>query len=232
MMNPLRLEDLKVGDGVRIKLRHWPAPILSVVEGFEDIHDQLHGDLIGKGVKLRKVKASGRRSHMYSLTIGRDDPEILQRTEVPLPKKAPAPTCPYCNHLAELTNSAEVYGGRDFGKMVWRCRRCEAWVGCHPGTNTPLGRLANAELRKAKIAAHDAFDSLWRRKHVKEGGSKGRARGAGYRWLAEQLGIEPASCHIGMFDVELCKRVVEVCAPYKKTKTKRLASDHPHVDCV
>ncbi|WP_088258626.1 zinc-finger-containing protein [Fimbriiglobus ruber] len=35
-------------------------------------------------------------------------------------------------------------------QSVLACERyptCDAYVGCHPGTETPLGRLANKELR-------------------------------------------------------------------------------------
>lgn len=32
-----------------------------------------------------------------------------------------------------------------------------------------------------------------------------------YAWLANELGIPKARCHIAMFDVETCKQVVEVC---------------------
>lgn len=122
--------------------------------------------------------------------------------------------CPYCERPAAfLPSSAAVYGGRDFGP-VWACHPCGAWVGCHPGTNRPLGRLADRDLRQAKIAAHRAFDRLWQRKMAAERVSKKKARSAGYRWLAAQLGIEPRDCHIGMMDAGLCRRVVEVCAPY------------------
>ncbi len=111
-----------------------------------------------------------------------------------------APDCPYCTEPSVLIDSAEVYGGRSFGP-IYLCRPCRAWVGCHPDTTTPLGRHANADLRKAKIAAHNALDPLWKRK-------------AAYAWLAEQLGIDRDDCHVGMFDVAQCERVVEVCGPY------------------
>ena len=65
--------------------------------------------------------------------------------------------------------------------------------------------------------AHAAFDPLWQRKLLKLEkikGSKRRARGDGYYWLSQQLGIPFEDCHIGMFDVDMCKRVVEICAPY------------------
>jgi len=128
---------------------------------------------------------------------------------------AAAPICPYCGAHAVLADSAEVYHGRDYGK-IWLCRWCEAWVGVHKGDgqNRPLGRLANKELREAKRRAHAVFDPLWARKLERDGCSKAEARGAGYRWLAQQLGIPREECHIGRFDVEQCARVVEVCEPY------------------
>lgn len=104
-------------------------------------------------------------------------------------------------------------GGDLREKHFYRCSPCKAWVGCHPGTKTPLGRLANAELREWKSKAHAAFDPLWKRK-MASGVKKREARGAGYAWLADQLGIKHEDCHVGMFDVPTCQRVVEICAPY------------------
>lgn len=122
-------------------------------------------------------------------------------------------TCDYCERPARLTTGREVYPHRPdlFSKRFYKCTPCGAWVGCHDGTHTPLGRLANAELRKAKMEAHDAFDPFWRSEAKRQGLSRGKARRRAYKWLAEQLGIEPQLCHIGMFDVETCQRVVEVC---------------------
>jgi ssDNA-binding Zn-finger/Zn-ribbon topoisomerase 1 len=126
-----------------------------------------------------------------------------------------APKCPYCGRTSRLSDSAEVYQGRSFGKL-WLCRNypdCDAYVGVHRGTERPLGRLANKELRRAKKAAHDCFDQLWRYK-VERGSTHRDARNAGYRWLSEKLGLPPAECHIGMMDVRECERIVKLCAPY------------------
>lgn len=113
--------------------------------------------------------------------------------------------CPYCAAIADLVTGEAVYPHRRdlHERLFYRCRTCDAWVGTHRGTTKPLGRLANAELRQAKVAAHAAFDAKWRRLAWK--------RGAAYRWLASALGIDSRSCHIGMFDVDLCRRVVEAC---------------------
>lgn len=124
-----------------------------------------------------------------------------------------AVTCPYCNEPAALVPASTIYPHRPdlFAKELYACEPCGAWVGCHPGTQKPLGRLANAQLRKAKMEAHAAFDPLWKAKQKREGCGKGRARGTGYAWLARQLGIPASECHIGMMDVAMCQRVVEIC---------------------
>lgn len=121
--------------------------------------------------------------------------------------------CPYCDGEAVLTPGRVVYPRRPdlWNKQFWRCRPCDAWAGCRPGTERPLGRLANAELRQARREAHAAFDPLWKRKMEREGISRTKARGAGYRWLAERLGIEHRRCRIAVMDVETCHRVVEIC---------------------
>lgn len=123
------------------------------------------------------------------------------------------PECPYCGHRAELVSSTEVYGQKgNYGKL-WLCRPCKAWVGCHKGTEKPLGRLANAELRRAKMAAHAAFDPLWKDHPDPPWGKPGDRRAA-YTWLADRLSILPRNCHIGMMGVEMCEYVVIVCEPY------------------
>ena len=110
--------------------------------------------------------------------------------------------CDYCGGEARFVSGIHVYPHLPelWKKQFWLCRPCGAYVGCHAGTNKPLGRLANDELRRAKIAAHAAFDPFWK--------AQGWKRNAAYRWLSEQLGIERSACHIGMFDESLCARIV------------------------
>jgi len=135
-----------------------------------------------------------------------------------------APTCPYCGKLSVyLASSESVYGGRNFGAL-WICTPCGAWCGCHPGTNLPLGRLADATLRRAKMDVHNAFDPLWM--NVREaypeatgglGKLRGIARSRAYAWLAERLGIPARETHIGMFDVVTCRRAIEIIEREKPT---------------
>lgn len=121
--------------------------------------------------------------------------------------------CDYCKEESVLVGGDVIYPHRpDLAeKKFWSCGPCGAYVGCHPGTEEPLGRLANAELRKAKMAAHAAFDPLW-----KESGMK---RGEAYAWLREVMGLTRDECHIGMFDETTCARVVTLCEEKRRSLT-------------
>ena len=115
--------------------------------------------------------------------------------------------CDYCGKDAELVKGDVVYPERpELRKLYfWQCAPCHARVGCHKGTKKPFGRLADSHLRYWKVQAHEVFDRKW-----KSGGQKKRTKM--YFWLAGELGISEKDCHIGMFDVETCKKVVEVCS--------------------
>ncbi len=122
-----------------------------------------------------------------------------------------APTCPYCNNPSILVTGDDLYPHIPAlrSKSFYRCAPCKAHVGCHPGTTKPLGRLANAELRRLKMDAHAAFDHLW------AGGRMKRA--SAYKWLAGALGIDPKTCHIGMFNEDECRAVVDVVSALRQT---------------
>lgn len=105
-------------------------------------------------------------------------------------------TC-YCGSPARLRTSK--YG------PFWSCSRwpdCDGTVGCHPGTEMPLGTLADQATRTARRKAHEAFDPLWRSVPV-------LSRDDAYRWLGEMLEIDDP--HMGEMDRETAERVVEVC---------------------
>ena len=121
--------------------------------------------------------------------------------------------CAYCEQPTVLVDSQVVYS-RSYGPIYY-CHDCKAWVGTHRDSNRALGRVANKELREAKKKAHSAFDPLWR-KAVNNGRKKNEARAAAYKWLSEQMETPIEYTHIGMFDVEQCKKVVELCKNYLK----------------
>lgn len=134
-----------------------------------------------------------------------------------MPDQRDIPVCPYCHANSVFSATSSHLYSRDYG-AVWECRPCKAWVGCHPD-GTPLGRLADAGLRQWKMRAHAAFDPLWKAKMRRDGCSQAKARGAGYKWLAEQMGMAREDCHIGMMGEGDCRRVVEICRAVRDRKT-------------
>lgn len=59
-----------------------------------------------------------------------------------------------------------------------------------------------SELARARQAAHRAFDPLWQ--------SGKMSRSNAYSELARRLGLTMAECHMVLFDVATCRRVVEM----------------------
>lgn len=117
------------------------------------------------------------------------------------------PFCHKCNSKAFLVGGNVIYPHRPdlASKKFWNCPPCKAYVGCHPEPpgNIALGRLADVVLRRLKSEAHAAFDPKW--KHGK------MTRSEAYGILADRLGIKKKDCHIGWFDEETCKKVIELC---------------------
>ena len=129
----------------------------------------------------------------------------------------PLPTleCPYCKKQAPLVESAVAYGGRDYGRLVYYCEGCDASVGCHAGTMKPLGSMANAELRRLRVAVHRVFDPIYEKLHAARQRkdpkySKSKARRDCYARLAQRMGMRAEACHIANFDVDQCKRAIEI----------------------
>lgn len=121
--------------------------------------------------------------------------------------------CPYCGKDCVISDGWQVYGRADLkDKVFWICKPCDARVRVHEGTCTPLGTPAKAELRKRRMYAHKLFDPMWRAKMRREGVNQKEARGAGYGWLAREMGISKDDCHIAMMDeerIEVCIGVLE-----------------------
>lgn len=66
-----------------------------------------------------------------------------------------------------------------------------------------LAAPPGSELARARIEAHAAFDPFWK---------SGRfSRGVAYEWLAVQMKLPVQLTHMVLFDVDQCRRVVEIC---------------------
>lgn len=107
--------------------------------------------------------------------------------------------CNYCGKEAEWVENKEVYG-RNYGKsyMIWLCRDCDAYVGCHNNTKRTKGLLANKELREVRKKAHALLDPHWR------GEFKTMTRAEAYKRLTKHTGVK----HIGQTTIDEAKSVV------------------------
>lgn len=109
--------------------------------------------------------------------------------------------CKYCMAITDFVDSAEVYS-RSYG-MIYLCRPCNAYVGVHKNSNKAKGSVANHWCRELRKAAHQLFDDKWK--------SGAMTRTQAYKWLSGKLNIPLNECHIGMFEPDKCREVIELC---------------------
>jgi hypothetical protein len=118
----------------------------------------------------------------------------------------PIPTaCPFCNGNVMLTTNDFIYGRKyikNGNSKCYVCVMCKASVGTHSDGKTPLGRIADRELKDLKMKAHSLFDPIWQRGKMQ--------RSEAYRYLAQKLGISARECHFGWFDKEMLLKAIEI----------------------
>ena len=128
--------------------------------------------------------------------------------------KAPE-ICRYCGGKVELVPAGVIYGESTSRlglteEKIYLCRTCNARVGCHKGSERPLGNLANEVLRLKRMETHQVFDAFWKR--------RGMTRTQGYRWLAEQMNMPEKCTHIGSFEIDTCEQAIRLCRENETTK--------------
>jgi hypothetical protein len=92
--------------------------------------------------------------------------------------------CPLCGNPASQAQTR--YGLRSECCDLW------SWDG---------KPLASAEMHEARMAAHVAFDPLWK--------SGKRSRAQAYNLLAEAMNMKPKDCHMATMSLEDLRRVPE-----------------------
>lgn len=123
----------------------------------------------------------------YSLTDERTPPDFR---------------CIECDNVPRLTDGSEIYPHRAdlHEKRFYVCDTCTgSYCGCHPNTTTPLGYPCGPQTRKARSAAHDAIDPIWRSGRL--------SRHAVYRKLADLMKIPRDHCHVAWMSAEEARKV-------------------------
>lgn len=116
--------------------------------------------------------------------------------------------CPYCGAQAILRPANWVHGNskQSKGKHLYVCRnwpKCDSYVAVHEKDLTPMGTLANSELRHKRILAHKALEKYQKITRMD--------RWATYLWLEGKLGLDQRSTHIALFSEEICDEVILLC---------------------
>jgi hypothetical protein len=91
------------------------------------------------------------------------------------------PICPTCGNVARLSD----------GKFGIKAECCGLW-------SWGLKSLVSRETHAARIAAHTAFDALWKSGRIE--------RRDAYAKLAELMGMPRAECHMSLMTVEQATR--------------------------
>lgn len=117
-------------------------------------------------------------------------------------------TCPYCgsNVLKAQGGVVNPHVPGLVAECYWVCSRypeCDTYVGCHPGTDDPVGTIADLGLREWRRKAHAAFDPMW------QGGAMTLA--GAHSWMRVSLKVDKKTCSVGLLDVNQCKRLVQFC---------------------
>lgn len=112
--------------------------------------------------------------------------------------------CPYCGSHAVLRSADGIYYDNSRETFLYVCKnypKCDAYVRVHPGTNVPMGTLANRELRALRREAHHYFNKLY--------AQGGMSKRDAYEWLAETVGLPIDKAHIGYMGEYYCRQVIE-----------------------
>ena len=111
--------------------------------------------------------------------------------------------CPYCSQSPQLVSGDKIYPRLPglHHKYFYLCEDCDAYVGCYPDTQHPLGLVANRELRQCRHKAHEEFDRIWENGFL--------TRRDAYEWLRIRLGLPSHKCHIGQFNLAEAQTTID-----------------------
>jgi hypothetical protein len=126
--------------------------------------------------------------------------------------------CPYCGSSITLRSAEGIYRENSAGKKLFVCSRypeCDAYVRVIPGTSTPIGSMANGDLRALRREAHRHFDMLHQTGLM--------SRSEAYNWLAAMLQSPMSQAHIGYLGEYYCRQVIEESKSMLENRRRTLA---------
>lgn len=112
--------------------------------------------------------------------------------------------CPYCGAPVVYRSADGIYKENKNNTMLYVCSnypKCDAYVRVHPGTNTPVGTMADGKLRALRELAHTYFDKLHK--------SGIMTKDEAYYWLSNLINAPLSQAHIGYLGEYYCKQVME-----------------------
>ena len=129
--------------------------------------------------------------------------------------------CRYCGGVIRLVSARKIYGSSTdrlglAGENIYLCQNCNARVGCHKGTNRPLGNVANEVLRLKRRETHQVFDGFWK--------GLGMSRTQAYKWLSNRMDLSEKDAHIGGFEMDQCQQVIDLCVKEWKEEAAKCAT--------
>ena len=123
--------------------------------------------------------------------------------------------CPYCGSPVVYRSADGIYKENKNNVMLYVCSnypKCDAYVRVHPGTNKPVGSMANQQLRVLREKAHKAFDKIHK--------SGIMTKQEAYYWLANLIDAPLSEAHIGYLREYYCQKVLEESEKLLKSKLK------------
>ena len=69
--------------------------------------------------------------------------------------------CPYCGSPVDLRSADGIYYDNSRNTRLYVCRnypQCDSYVRVHPGTDIPVGTMANRRLRALRAEAHRYYE--------------------------------------------------------------------------
>lgn len=147
---------------------------------------------------VRNIRISDSCNYNYSINH-----RIMALTKRDYPEMNPNLNCGECGSPMALRDSK--YG------IFYGCTnypQCKGTHSAHQDTGAPMGIPADKETKEWRSRCHKVFDQLWKNKKY------AYTRSEAYELLQRLTRLSPEDCHIGRFNIDQCKTVINRIEKY------------------